>query len=96
MLSGTMEVTIHLPDDLVKQIEPFLGEEDFSTALSDLVQEALKGYLGLWPSPAAALLELAGIVSQPGVHAEEGAENSPNPAPTHPSQFPQRGQSYGY
>ena len=49
-----------------------------------------------WPSPAAALLELAGIVSQPGVHAEEGAENSPNPAPTHPSQFPQRGQSYGY
>ena len=56
MLSGTMEVTIHLPDDLIKQIEPFLGEEDFSTALSGLVQEALKGYLGLWPSPAAALL----------------------------------------
>jgi hypothetical protein len=75
MLSGTMEVTIHLPDDLVKQIEPFLGEEDFRTALSDLVQGALKGYLGLWPSPAAALLELAGIVSQPGAHAEEGAEN---------------------
>jgi hypothetical protein len=70
-----LTLTIHLPDDLVKQIEPFLGEEDFRTALSDLVQGALKGYLGLWPSPAAALLELAGIVSQPGAHAEEGAEN---------------------
>ncbi len=52
----------------------FYGEEAFRTALSDLVQEVLKGYLGLWPSPAAALLELAGIVSQPGAHAE-GAEN---------------------
>jgi len=76
-----MEVTIHLPDDLFKQVELFLGE-DFRTALSDLAQEALKGYLCLWPSPAAALLVLAGIVSQPGVHAEEGDEN---PAPTRPS-----------
>jgi hypothetical protein len=92
-----MEVTIHLPDDLLKEITPYLSEgEDFSVALSNLVQEALRGYLHLWPSPAAALLELAGIVSQPGVHAEEGAEDNPNPAPDHLSLSPQRGQYQGY
>ena len=69
---GGMRRTIYLPDDLFAQVDAFLNKHKDLT-FSSLVQRALEHEVGA--RDLTPLLELAGIVEQAPVDAQDHAED---------------------